>query len=179
MRLACTDQFSLWNFPTTCKFFQISLTYRGKMKHRQVAFSKSLWYFFLGGWGGGWCFRSTSFCSLSIGSQGGGLLDCLLLFIKLASFTKIFKPTVAKAGKCLPMLHLCSEGRSLAYKNKQANLWNNPFLKRDRPDSQHWKFSSETGDQHFHGFTELFLYLKTAFSFAGKRSLYDYCFACG
>lgn len=106
-------------------------------------------------------------------------MDCLLLFIKLASFRKIFKPTVAKAGKCLPMLHLCSEGRSPAYKNKHGKLGNNPFLKRDRPDSQHLKFSSETRAQHFHGFTELLLYLKTAFTFAGKRRLYDYWFACG
>lgn len=68
------------------------------------------------------------------------MLDRLLLLIKLASFRKIFKPTVANTGKCLPMLHLCSEGRSLAYKNKQENLGNNLFLKRDRPDSQHLQF---------------------------------------
>lgn len=98
------------------------------------------------------------------------------MFIKFASFRKIFKPTVAEAGKCLPMLHLCSESSSLAYKNKQANLGNNPFLKTDRPGSQHLKFSSETRDQHFHGFTELLLYLERAFAFAGKRSLYDLLF---
>lgn len=54
----------------------------------------------------------------------------MLLFIKLAPFRKICKPTVAKAGKCLPVLHLCSEGRGLAYENKQANLGNSAGRER-------------------------------------------------
>lgn len=46
------DHFSSWNLATTCEFFQISLTYRGKMKHFQVALSKFPLQYFLGGGGG-------------------------------------------------------------------------------------------------------------------------------
>lgn len=57
------------------------------------------------------------------------------------------------------------------YKTRQANLENNPFSKRARPDSQNFKFSSKTRDQHFHGFAEQLFYLETAFAFMGKRRL--------
>lgn len=152
MRLAHMHQFSFWNYPTTCKFLEISLMQKAKWNIERSLFQNLPSIVFLGG-GACFLFQSTSFCSLFIGSQGGGLLDWLLLFIKLASFRKIFKPTVVNTGKCLLMLHLCSEGRSLAYKNKQENLGNNTFIKRDRPDSQHWKFSG-TRDCYFCGFTE-------------------------
>lgn len=86
----------------------------------------SLWYvgyFFV------WLF---SFCSLFIGSQGGGRLGCLLLFIKflLGRFWSLLWPRCWSTFMCTTSAHGARIWHTHT-KKKTTNLRNNPFLKRD------------------------------------------------
>lgn len=102
-------------------------------------------------------------CLLGAREEASWIICCLLSLLPLGRFSNPLWPRQGDA-------FLFS-----THKTRQANLGNNPFLKRDRPDSQHSTFSSKTLDQHFHGCTEWLFYLK-AFAFAGKRRLLQLLF---